>query len=471
MSAPDAVRVGDRRAARTHYSVLGVDENAPRADIARAFRSLALSLHPDRQPNGDGGTAPAGGADGDFARVAEAYEVLSDAERRREYDATLALDRGGGAAPPSVSSLRPGTANGHIPSAILRNAAVSPSYGGFGGSFDAPIFAARCGSAARPPTPAGGQSALADAARQRWDDTFVERNGRFERRPASKQSSRRGSVPTPFVARPATPITNTLPHLANSTPAGSALPPRAPSAGPMHSSAHAHAHDASSRSGLPPAARPHSQQQQHRTRPESSGALQQPATAFAAARNRQLMRHRERLSSVTTASDIFSSASPANAASDVAPLPVDGTGPIELGVGVARGPHASVGSADARRPTRAARSQSPLDLFPDGPPQVAYIASYDPRSSSPFLRLDQFASPTRRAASSSLRDRKARTTGTAQRPTPSREAAFPALRSSFVATERQRAAGRPTIPMMRGESPTRTERTMMVFFPERGGGD
>lgn len=62
----------------THYDVLGVPRDAGDAQIRTAFRRLARQTHPDR-----GGSAEA------FHEVALAYEVLGDARRRAEYDATL----------------------------------------------------------------------------------------------------------------------------------------------------------------------------------------------------------------------------------------------------------------------------------------------------------------------------------------------------------------------------------------------
>jgi len=66
--------------ARDYYEVLGVDRSADGAEIKKAFRRLARELHPD--VNTEDAEAEAR-----FKEAAEAYEVLSDAERRRTYDA------------------------------------------------------------------------------------------------------------------------------------------------------------------------------------------------------------------------------------------------------------------------------------------------------------------------------------------------------------------------------------------------
>ena len=61
-----------------YYDVLGVSRDASDADIKRAFRALARELHPD--------VSSAPDADARFKEVVEAYEVLSDSERRATYD-------------------------------------------------------------------------------------------------------------------------------------------------------------------------------------------------------------------------------------------------------------------------------------------------------------------------------------------------------------------------------------------------
>jgi molecular chaperone DnaJ len=65
---------------RDYYEVLGVGRDAGEAEVKKAFRGLARELHPDVN-----GHDPE--AEEKFKEAAEAYEVLSDAERRRTYDA------------------------------------------------------------------------------------------------------------------------------------------------------------------------------------------------------------------------------------------------------------------------------------------------------------------------------------------------------------------------------------------------
>jgi molecular chaperone DnaJ len=74
---------------RDYYEVLGVPRDAAEADIKKAFRALARELHPD--------VSDAPDAERRFREVAEAYEVLSDPERRATYDrfGHAGLRRGG----------------------------------------------------------------------------------------------------------------------------------------------------------------------------------------------------------------------------------------------------------------------------------------------------------------------------------------------------------------------------------------
>jgi molecular chaperone DnaJ len=65
---------------RDYYEVLGVDQTATRDQIKHAYRRLALQYHPDK--NKDPNAAPK------FRELAEAYAVLSDDTKRKEYDTT-----------------------------------------------------------------------------------------------------------------------------------------------------------------------------------------------------------------------------------------------------------------------------------------------------------------------------------------------------------------------------------------------
>src|SRR5919198_660575 len=64
---------------RDYYEVLGVARGASDKDIRNAYRKLARKFHPDLNPNDKA-------AETKFKEVSEAYEVLSDAEKRKKYD-------------------------------------------------------------------------------------------------------------------------------------------------------------------------------------------------------------------------------------------------------------------------------------------------------------------------------------------------------------------------------------------------
>lgn len=64
---------------KDYYKILGVDRNASEEEIKRAYRRLAKKYHPDMNP-GDKK------AEEKFKEITEAYEVLSDREKRRKYD-------------------------------------------------------------------------------------------------------------------------------------------------------------------------------------------------------------------------------------------------------------------------------------------------------------------------------------------------------------------------------------------------
>lgn len=61
-----------------YYNILGLDKNASDEEIKKTYKKLALKFHPDRNKEQ--------GAEDKFKQIAEAYEVLGDPEKRKQYD-------------------------------------------------------------------------------------------------------------------------------------------------------------------------------------------------------------------------------------------------------------------------------------------------------------------------------------------------------------------------------------------------
>lgn len=64
--------------AKDYYKILGIPRDASDREIKKAFRKLAVKYHPDKNKQKD--------AEAKFREIAEAYEVLSDEKKRRQYD-------------------------------------------------------------------------------------------------------------------------------------------------------------------------------------------------------------------------------------------------------------------------------------------------------------------------------------------------------------------------------------------------
>ncbi len=68
-------------AIKDYYAILGVEKNATKEEIKKAYRKLARLYHPDRNPDPE--------AEEKFKEINEAYHVLSDDEKKEEYDRIL----------------------------------------------------------------------------------------------------------------------------------------------------------------------------------------------------------------------------------------------------------------------------------------------------------------------------------------------------------------------------------------------
>lgn len=79
---------------KDYYSILGVDRNASDTDIKKAFRKLAAQYHPDKQT--DKSDEVKKQAEEKFKDINEAYQVLSDAEKRKHYNTYGTMEGMGG---------------------------------------------------------------------------------------------------------------------------------------------------------------------------------------------------------------------------------------------------------------------------------------------------------------------------------------------------------------------------------------
>src|SRR6201996_2546198 len=122
---------------KDYYASLGVAKDADANAIKKAYRKLAVKLHPDKNP-GDAA------AEAKFKEVSEAYDVLSDAKTRAEYDEPRSLFAGGrgpgggfpgGAGGYSTGAYPPGSTTFDFNDLFAQNGGASSSNGGFGDMF------------------------------------------------------------------------------------------------------------------------------------------------------------------------------------------------------------------------------------------------------------------------------------------------------------------------------------------------
>ena len=78
---------------KNYYEILGIDKNATEEDIKKAFRKMAVQYHPDKQQGKSDADKKA--AEEKMKEVNEAYQVLSDKEKRQQYDTYGTADPNG----------------------------------------------------------------------------------------------------------------------------------------------------------------------------------------------------------------------------------------------------------------------------------------------------------------------------------------------------------------------------------------
>ena len=64
---------------KDYYQILGVEKNSSDDEIKKAYRKMAMQYHPDKNPDNPQ-------AEAKFKEAAEAYDVLSNSEKRQNYD-------------------------------------------------------------------------------------------------------------------------------------------------------------------------------------------------------------------------------------------------------------------------------------------------------------------------------------------------------------------------------------------------
>lgn len=101
-----------------YYKILGVDKNAKDDDLKKAYRKLAMKWHPDKNPNNKKD------AEAKFKQISEAYDVLSDPQKRAVYDQYGEEGLKGGVPPPGAGGAGGGAtyfSTGDIPTSFRFN--------------------------------------------------------------------------------------------------------------------------------------------------------------------------------------------------------------------------------------------------------------------------------------------------------------------------------------------------------------
>src|ERR1700728_1879424 len=132
---------------KDYYKVLGVTKSSSADEIKKSYRKLARKYHPDAN-KGD----PK--AEERFKEISEAYNVLSDEKRRKEYDDARSLVGGGGVRMPGSGA--GGGYNFDLGDLFGNTTGGAGGAGGGGGRVWDPLGGLFCGGRSTPPAGAGG---------------------------------------------------------------------------------------------------------------------------------------------------------------------------------------------------------------------------------------------------------------------------------------------------------------------------
>jgi molecular chaperone DnaJ len=111
---------------RDYYEVLGVSKNADASEIKKAYRKMAIKYHPDKNPDDKESEAK-------FKEAAEAYEVLSHAEKKQRYDQFGHAGMGGAAGFGGGGGMNMDDIFSHFGDIFGGHFGGSGGFGGFGG--------------------------------------------------------------------------------------------------------------------------------------------------------------------------------------------------------------------------------------------------------------------------------------------------------------------------------------------------
>jgi curved DNA-binding protein len=137
--------------ARDYYEVLGVSKTASEDDIRKAHRKLARQYHPDRNPGNKK-------AENQFKEVQEAYDVLSDATKRSQYDRFGKAGMGNQQGGPGGAQFHWGGGPGGAEMDPQDAAEIFRTFFGGGGPFDGGAASARRRTGRRPEPPSEAQA-------------------------------------------------------------------------------------------------------------------------------------------------------------------------------------------------------------------------------------------------------------------------------------------------------------------------